>query len=69
MPIGRAGRHVQTRDILFLMTGAALLTVLTKSVNAAPNVLCMNVIVVALSGEISGRMAVQAAWMFEHRND
>ncbi len=69
MPSGRARRHVQSGDILFLMTGAALLAELALAGDAAFHVLRVNVIVVALSGIVSCGMAIQTTRMFEHGND
>src|SRR5438876_68565 len=58
MPVGRARRHVETRDILFLMTSLALLAVLAFSVGSPAHVLSMNVAIVALTWEIAIRMTV-----------
>src|SRR5437764_11887971 len=69
MPVGCARRHVQTGDILLLMTGLALLTILAFSVGSAAHVLSMNVAIVALTREIAIRMAVEATWMFQDGND
>ena len=69
MPAGRARRHVQTGDVLLLMTGAAFLTVLATTVDAALHVLRMDVTVVALSGKVTVSMTIQTARMFEHWND
>ncbi|MDX6384816.1 MAG: hypothetical protein QOK48_2389 [Blastocatellia bacterium] len=69
MPTWRAWRHVQPRDILLLMTGAAFLTVLAMAGDAALHVLRMNMIVVTLPRVVSGRMTIQTARMLEHGND
>ncbi|MDX6530776.1 MAG: hypothetical protein QOH41_3066 [Blastocatellia bacterium] len=69
MPIRGARRHVQARDVLFLMTSAALLAVLAESRNASSHVLGVNVIVIALSWIVARRVAIQTTRMFEHWDD
>ena len=69
MPAGRTGRHIQTGDILFLMTGAAPLAILAVPIDAPLHVLRMDVAVVALSGKVTVSMTIQTARMFEHGND
>src|ERR1700730_5197293 len=69
MPVGRAGRHVQSRDVLFLVASSALLPIKTLSIRSPPHVLGVNVSVITLSGIITRCMAIETARMFEHRND
>ncbi len=51
------------------MTGATLLAVLAEPGRTTFDVLSMDVVVVALAREISCRMAVKTAWVFEYWND
>ena len=50
------------------MTGAALLAVLTMPIKSASDVLSVDVIVIALTREVSRRVAVETTWVFEHGN-
>src|SRR5258708_30054136 len=68
MPVRRSRRHVQSGNVLFLMTGAALLAVLTMPIKPASDVLSVDVIVIALTREVARRVAVETSWMFEHGN-
>ncbi len=69
LPVGRAGRHVRTGDVLFLMAGAAPLTIFAETVESTPYVLRMHVAVIALTREVAVSMAIETSWMLEHGND
>jgi len=69
MPVGRTWRHILSSDILFLMTGGAFLAVQPLSIRSSSYVLRVNMVVIALPGIVTCRVAIQTAWMFEDRND
>ena len=50
------------------MTGTALLAVLTMTIWPSSDVLSVDVIVIALTREVSRRVAVETTWVFEHGN-
>jgi len=50
------------------MTGAALLAVLTMPIKSASDVLSVDVIVIALTREVSHRVAVETTRVFQHGN-
>lgn len=66
-PAGRAGRRVETSDVVILMADAAFLRGHAQTSCAAADVHGVPVAVVALPGKISSGVAVQAAWMFQDR--
>jgi hypothetical protein len=68
MPVRRTWRHVQSGNVLFLMTGATFLAVLAVPVKPAFNILGVRVVVVALAWEVTRRMAVETTRMFEYGN-
>lgn len=69
VPIRRSRRHVQTLDILVLMTSTALLSKLAFAIRSTPDVLNVYACVVTLPWEVAGRVAIETTRMFEHWND
>src|SRR6266536_5207573 len=69
LPVGRAGRHVWTGDVLFLLAGAAPLTIFAETVESTPYVLRMHVAVIALTREVAVSMTIETSRMLEHGND
>jgi hypothetical protein len=69
MPVWRAWRHVKSSHVLFLVARAALLPILTVPVRPASHILDVNTSIVTLSWEITGRVAIEATWVFQNRNN
>src|SRR6185436_13486634 len=69
MPIRRSRRHIQSIDIVILMTRGALLAKLPFTVRSAPNVLNVYASIIALPREVTRRVTIETSRMFEHRND
>jgi hypothetical protein len=68
MPTGRSGGHVQAREIVILMTGAAADGINSLSVSTA-NLHCVVMAVVTLTREVSTGVAIHAARVAKHRNN
>ena len=69
MPVWRAGRHVQSGDIMLLMTGGALLSKLAFTIRSAPDILNVYASIVTLARKVTSRMAIETTRMLENRND
>ena len=68
MPVWCSRRHVQPRNVLFLMACAALLTIFSIPVNSPLYVLDVNVSIVTLTREVASRMTIEATRMLEDGN-
>src|ERR1700758_2633632 len=68
-PIGRARRHMQTFQIVVLMTCAALYSERAISIRASAHLHRVRVTIVSLPRKVAGRMAIHAARMMEDGND
>ena len=69
MPVWCTRRHVQARDVVFLVAGVALLAILAMAVWPTLHILNMRNAVITLARKISGRMAVETSRMFEDGDD
>lgn len=69
MPIWRTGRHVQSGNIVLLMTGSTLLSKLAFSIWSTLDVLNVYVSIVTLAWKVTRRMAIETTRVFENRND
>src|ERR1700687_317222 len=69
MPVWCAGRHVQTGDVILLMTGAALLSKLAFTIRSPPDILNVYVCIITLTRKVTSRMAIETTRMFENGND
>ena len=69
MPVWRAGRHVQSGDIMLLMTGGALLSKLAFPIRSATDILNVYVSIVTLARKVTSRMTIETTRMLENRND
>src|SRR6201997_5015238 len=68
-PIGRARRHMQTFQIVVLMTCAALYSERAISIRAAAHLHSVPVTIVSLPRKVARRMAIHAARVMEDGND
>ena len=69
LPVGGARGHVTTRHILLLMAASTLLPIQTLAIRSPSYILRVDMAVITLPWIVSGRMAVQTTWVFEHGND
>jgi hypothetical protein len=65
MPTGRSRGHVQAREIMILMTGAASDGIYSLSVSAT-DLHCVAMAVVTLARKVSTGMTIHAARMAKH---
>src|SRR6201987_4990506 len=68
-PIGRARRHMQTFQIVILMTCAALYSERAISIRAAAHLHRVPVTIVSLPRKVARRMAIHAARVMEDGDD
>ena len=68
VPVRRSRRHIQSGNVLFLMTRTALLTVFPLTVSPPSHVLHVNVAIVTLTWKVAGRMAIKTPRMFQNRD-
>jgi len=69
MPIGSSRRHVQAREIVALMTGAAFDGVYALPVWSTTDLHCVSMAIISLSRKISLGMTIDTARMAEHRHN
>src|ERR1700757_999330 len=68
-PIGRARRHMQTFQIVVLMTCAALYSARAISIRAAAHLHRVPMTIVSLPRKVARRMAIHAARVMEDGDD
>src|SRR2546423_4017119 len=68
MPVWCAGRHVQSGDVILLMTGGALLSKLSFTVRSPPDILNVYASIITLTWKVTSRMAIATTRMLENRN-
>src|SRR5437588_11340320 len=66
MPTGRSRRHMLSREVVVLVTGAAFHAQKTVSIRAAPHIHGVPVPIVSLSREISPGVAVHTPRVMQH---
>jgi hypothetical protein len=69
VPIRRSGRHMNARQVMVLMTGAAFNRIQSLPIAPPTDLHRMLMAVVALTRKVSTRVAIHAARMAQHRND
>ena len=69
MPVWRAGRHVQSGDVILLMTGGALLSKPASTIRSPPDILNVYAAIVTLARKGTSRMAIETTRMLENGND
>ena len=69
MPVRRSGRHVRARQVMVLVTSAALNRLRSQPIRSAPNLHGMRMAIVSLAREVSHGVTIHAARMAQHRND
>jgi hypothetical protein len=69
MPIGCPRRHVQAREIVILVTGAAADSIYALPVWSTADLHRVTMTIISLTRKISIRVAIHTARMTEHRHD
>jgi hypothetical protein len=69
MPVWRSGRHIQSRDIVLLMTGDALLSKLALTIRSPPDILNVYASIITLTRKVTSRVAIETTRMLENGND
>src|ERR1035438_1811360 len=66
MPIGRSGRHMQTHQVVVLVTAAAFDRVNPFAIGSSPNLHRVAMAVIPLTGIVSRGVAIHASWVAEY---
>src|SRR6266576_405785 len=69
MPVWRSGGHVQSGDVVLLMTSVALLSKLAFPIRSATYILNVYVSIITLARKVASRMTIKTTRMLENRND
>jgi hypothetical protein len=69
VPIRRSRRRMHAREVMFLMTSAALNRIYSSPVGSSSDLHCVLMAVISLTRKISGGVAIHASGMTQDRND
>jgi hypothetical protein len=69
MPVRRSGRHVHARQVVGLMTSAALNRIRSVPIGPTRDLHGMRMAIVSLAREVSRGVTIHTARMTQHRND
>jgi len=69
MPVRRSRRHVRARQVVVLVTSAALHRLRSLPIRSPPDLHGMRMAIVSLAREVSRGVTIHAARMAQHWND
>jgi hypothetical protein len=69
VPIRRSGRHMDARQVMVLVTGAAFNRIHSLTIGSPTDLHRMLMAVVSLTRRVSGGVAIHATRMAQHRSD